>query len=125
MGSIEQVMVSQAHWESVYGAKQPTEVSWYRPHLDLSLRLIEEAAPRRDAAIIDVGGGESTLVDDLLDRGYTHVTVLDIAVSALEVARERLRDRQRRVEWPAETSRPSPLPPAATTCGRDRAVFDF
>ncbi len=125
MGSIEQVMVSQAHWESVYGAKQPTEVSWYRPHLDLSLRLIEEAAPRRDAAIIDVGGGESTLVDDVLDRGYTDVTVLDIAAAALDVARKRLRDRQRCVEWLCGDITAVALAARRYDVWHDRAVFHF
>jgi hypothetical protein len=70
---------SEAHWEAVYQSKQPTEVSWYRPHLELSLQLIEEAAPNRDARVIDVGGGESTLVDDLLARGYQRPSVLDIS----------------------------------------------
>ena len=60
-------MDPKAHWEKVYRTKRPNEVSWYRPHLEVSLQLIEEAAPNRDAQIIDVGGGESTLVDDLAD----------------------------------------------------------
>jgi hypothetical protein len=62
--------MTKAHWESVYQSKATDEVSWYRPHLDVSLRLIEEAAPDRASAIIDVGGGEATLVDDLVRRGY-------------------------------------------------------
>src|SRR5215831_21127387 len=61
-------MDPKAHWEKVYRTKEPNEVSWYRPHLDVSLKLIEESAPEREARIIDVGGGESTLVDDLLAR---------------------------------------------------------
>ncbi len=59
------------HWERVYETKRPTEVSWYRPHLDTSLALIEEANSDRAASVLDAGGGESTLVDDLLARGYT------------------------------------------------------
>jgi hypothetical protein len=62
------------HWDRVYRTKGPTEVSWYRPHLDTSLAFIEQAAADRTAAIVDVGGGESTLVDDLLGRGYTDVS---------------------------------------------------
>lgn len=62
-------MDSKQHWEDVYRSKAPDAVSWYRPHLDISLTLIREAVSDRNAAIIDVGGGESTLVDDLLQRG--------------------------------------------------------
>ena len=59
-------MDTQAHWERVYGTKAPNEVSWFRPHLETSLSLIERVAGDRLASIIDVGGGESTLVDDLI-----------------------------------------------------------
>jgi SAM-dependent methyltransferase len=86
-------MDAQQHWERVYRTKRPNEVSWYAPHLDVSLRLLEDAAPGRDAAIIDVGGGEATLVDDLLERGYRHVSVLDLSATALDVARARLGGR--------------------------------
>lgn len=79
-------MDSKAHWEKVYRTKEPEEVSWYRPHLDVSLQLIEEASPDRDASIIDVGGGEATLVDDLLARGYNNISVLDVSSTALAVA---------------------------------------
>jgi hypothetical protein len=70
------------HWNQVYETKEPTEVSWYRAHLETSLALIEQAAPARAPAIIDVGGGEATLVDDLLARGYSDLTVLDISAAA-------------------------------------------
>src|SRR5512135_364859 len=81
---------TRRHWEEVYQKKRPTEVSWYRPHLDVSLQLIEDAADNRDAHIIDVGAGESTLVDDLLDRGYRNVYAMDLSTRALDVARTRL-----------------------------------
>jgi hypothetical protein len=68
-------MDSRSHWEKIYGEKAPNAVSWYRPHLETSLSLIERVAST-DSAIIDVGGGESTLVDDLLSHGYENVTVL-------------------------------------------------
>ena len=61
-------MDAASHWEKVYRTKAPDAVSWYRPHLDRSLALIESAAADRTVSIIDVGGGESTLVDDLLAR---------------------------------------------------------
>jgi hypothetical protein len=67
------------HWDHVYETKPATEVSWYRAHLHTSLALIEQAGPERSSAIIDVGGGESTLVDDLVARAYTDLTVLDIS----------------------------------------------
>jgi len=77
----------QQHWETVYRTKAPDAVSWYRPHLDTSLALIERAAPDRNTAVLDVGGGASTLVDDLLARGYRDLSVLDISAAALNVAR--------------------------------------
>ena len=92
-------MDPKAHWEKVYRTKQPTEVSWYRPHLDVSLQLIEESASNRDAQIIDVGGGESTLVDDLLARGYHNLSVLDVSSTALAVAKERLGDKAYKIDW--------------------------
>ena len=69
-------MNTKSHWESVYGAKAPEAVSWYAAHLRLSLQHVKKAAPAKEAHIIDVGGGESTLVDDLLADGYSNITVL-------------------------------------------------
>jgi len=69
----------QNHWERIYDTKAPKAVSWYRPHLEISLKLIECSAPDLSASIIDVGGGQSTLVDDLLAHGYKNVTVLDVS----------------------------------------------
>ena len=83
-------MSDKKHWESIYAHKAANEVSWYRPHLDVSLDLIRETGLKRDARIIDVGGGASTLVDDLIDLGYTNVSVLDISKAAFEVAKMRL-----------------------------------
>jgi 2-polyprenyl-3-methyl-5-hydroxy-6-metoxy-1,4-benzoquinol methylase len=75
----------ETHWEKIYREKAPDAVSWYRPHLEASLTLIEKAARERGASIIDVGGGESTLVDDLLGLGYQNITVLDISQTAIHV----------------------------------------
>lgn len=74
----------QTHWEKIYTEKAPDAVSWYRPHLETSLELIEQVASGPSASIIDVGGGESTLVDDLLTRGYGNITVLDISQTAID-----------------------------------------
>ena len=86
-------MNKQRHWENIYATKDATGVSWFRQHLEPSLELIESANLKRDAAIIDVGGGASTLVDDLLAVGYTNVTVLDISAAALDATRARLGDQ--------------------------------
>src|ERR1039457_5569697 len=74
----------ETHCETVFSTKAPDTVSWYRPHLELSLDLIERCAPGRSASIIDVGAGESTLVDDLVSRGYQELTVLDVSKTAIE-----------------------------------------
>jgi len=118
-------MDPRSHWETVYRTKQPTEVSWYRPHLDVSLQLIEEAAPDRDAQIIDVGGGESTLVDDLVARDYRNVCVLDVAAAALEVARERLGAAADRVQWLCGDVTVFAFPRHRYDLWHDRAVFHF
>jgi hypothetical protein len=75
----------QTHWEKIYREKSPEAVSWYRPHLETSLEIIERIARQRSASIIDVGGGESTLVDDLLAQGYQNIAVLDVSQTAIEV----------------------------------------
>jgi ubiquinone/menaquinone biosynthesis C-methylase UbiE len=74
-------------------------VSWYRPHLETSLALIERAAGRPSASIIDVGGGESTLIDDLVARGYENLSVLDVSQTALDVTKKRLGLLADRVHW--------------------------
>jgi 2-polyprenyl-3-methyl-5-hydroxy-6-metoxy-1,4-benzoquinol methylase len=94
-------MISQGqkHWDGVYAEKAADRMSWYRPHLDRSLRFLDVAKIEGTAAIIDVDGGASTFVDDLLDRGYSNVTVLDLSRTALEVASARLGDRGSAVKW--------------------------
>ncbi len=118
-------MDPKQHWEQVYRTKRPTEVSWYRPHLELSLQLIERAVPDRHAAIIDVGGGESTLVDDLLARGYGNVSVFDLSATALEVARERLGAHAGQVRWMCGDVLIFPFAPHGFDLWHDRAVFHF
>jgi SAM-dependent methyltransferase len=113
------------HWDRVYQTKRSTEVSWYRPHLDTSLALIAEAVPNRDASIVDVGGGESTLVDDLLSRGYTDVTLVDLSPTALEVTRARLGDAAASVSWVCGDATQVALPEARYDVWHDRAVFHF
>ena len=112
------------HWERIYTSKPETRVSWYQSAADLSLTLITAAVPDRAASIIDVGGGASTLVDGLLDRGRTDVTVLDIAEAGLERAKERLGARARRVAW-IVADITTWTPPRRWHVWHDRAVFHF
>jgi SAM-dependent methyltransferase len=118
-------MSDRSHWDGTYVQKGATSVSWYRPHLDLSLALIRQAAPRREAAIIDVGGGAATLVDDLLADGYRDLSVLDIAPEALALARNRLGPAGDRVAWIVGDITRVGLPAARYDLWHDRAVFHF
>ena len=115
----------ETHWEKIYREKAPDAVSWYRAHLDASLGLIEKTAPQRDASIIDVGGGESTLVDDLLAHGYRNITVLDVSQTAIDVTKGRLARAAERVHWVAGEITKADLAPAAYDVWHDRAVFHF
>ena len=118
-------MDARQHWEWVYRTKEPTEVSWYAPHLDVSLQFIEDAAPQRGARIIDVGGGEATLVDDLLDRGYRYLSVLDVSATALDVAKARLGERAGAVDWLCGDVAWYPFARHQYDVWHDRAVFHF
>jgi ubiquinone/menaquinone biosynthesis C-methylase UbiE len=116
---------TKAHWEKVYSAKRFDEVSWYSPHLDRSLKMILSTGVPKHAAIIDVGGGSSTLVDDLLDEGFSDVTVLDISEKAIETSRERLGARGCRVKWLETNITDAKLPDDRYDVWHDRAVFHF
>src|SRR5690242_12832033 len=113
------------HWERIYGTKAPNQVSWYRAHLETSLHLIDQAAPNRSASIIDVGGGESTLVDDLLSRGYQNITVLDISQTAVDETRKRLGTVSEQVHWLIADITNTQLQPSFYDVWHDRAVFHF
>lgn len=115
----------QAHWEKIYAEKAPDAVSWYRPHLETSLVLIEQATAGRSASVIDVGGGESTLVDDLLARGYENITVLDISHAAIDANKKRLGRASERVHWLCADITRADLDPSAYDVWHDRAVFHF
>ena len=115
----------QAHWQQVYGSKQPDEVSWYAPHLATSLARILAACTDKAAPILDVGGGASTLVDDLLDAGYTAVHVLDISPQCLAASQHRLGARAAQVQWHVADITQAALPPQHFAFWHDRAVFHF
>lgn len=87
------------HWEDVYNGKSATEVSWYQDTPGRSLALVESTGIAKHAPIIDVGGGASTLVDHLLQSGYSDITVLDLASAAFDQARARLAARAVEVDW--------------------------
>ena len=118
-------MDTKTHWEKIYSSKAPETVSWYRPHLETSLALIERAAREKSASIIDVGGGESTLVDDLLARGYRNITILDISQVAIETTKTRLGPAAEQVHWLTADVTEATLEPSAYDVWHDRAVFHF
>ncbi len=112
------------HWDEAYTGKAEEELSWYQASSRTSLALIENTGHGAGAPVIDVGGGASRLVDGLLDRGYTHLTVLDLVQSGLTQARQRLGRRASKVEWVVadittwKSSKPFDV-------WHDRAVFHF
>lgn len=118
-------MEAQKHWDRIYRTKPPDQVSWFRSHLETSLALVERAAPDRAAAIIDVGGGTSTLVDDLFAHGYRNLTVLDISQEAIEIAKKRLGQASESVHWLRVNVTQPDLAAQTYDVWHDRAVFHF
>lgn len=118
-------MSTRQHWDRIYGTKPADRVSWYSQHLEASLELIERTCPRERAAIIDVGGGASTLADDLLARGYQNLTVLDISQTAIDITRKRLGADADRVHWRVGDITRTDFQPAHFDLWHDRAVFHF
>ena len=118
-------MTSKEHWETVYSTKAANAVSWFQEHAEISRRLIRATGVPTDGSIIDVGGGASTLVDDLLEDGFKNVTVLDISGAALDAARRRLGSLASTVSW-READIVQTVPPMhAYDVWHDRAVFHF
>jgi ubiquinone/menaquinone biosynthesis C-methylase UbiE len=115
----------RTHWERVYKTKAPDAVSWYRPHLETSLALIERTATGPSSGIIDVGGGESTLADDLLSRGHQHVTILDISETAIDVCKKRIGEAASRIHWIVADVTRTELDASTYNLWHDRAVFHF
>lgn len=112
------------HWENIYQAKKLSEVSWYQPTPATSLAFFKEFKVPLTAKIIDIGGGDSLLVDHLLNLGYKDITVLDISETAIERAKTRLGDRAQQVTWiiaDATTFQPT----QKYDFWHDRAAFHF
>lgn len=116
---------SASHWDQVYQAQRHEQVSWFRAHLDVSIELLLSAGLDAGSRVIDIGGGASTLVGDLLERGVEHVTVLDISGAALQVARDRLGDRAVRVRWIVSDVGAADLDPDSVDLWHDRAALHF
>jgi SAM-dependent methyltransferase len=114
----------QSHWQTVYLTKGEQQVSWSQADPQPSLRLIESAAPGREASIIDIGGGASRLVDALLASGFHDLTVLDLSEAALASARERIGAAGVVVRWVADDATVW-QPPQAFDIWHDRAAFHF
>lgn len=118
-------MSTRDHWDKVYTTRTPDAVSWYRPRLDHSLAWIDRCALPTRAHIVDVGGGASTLVDDLLARGFSRLSVADISAHALEHTRVRLGDAGLPVRWVVGDVTTPLFDEASVDLWHDRAVFHF
>lgn len=92
-------MDKKQHWENIYQTKELNEVSWYQPKPATSLNFLEELTIPKNAKIIDIGGGDSFLVDHLIDLGYSEITVLDISEAAIQKAKNRLGNKAEKVTW--------------------------
>lgn len=125
MGNEGSMKHREEHWESVYREKRADEVSWYRPHLDRSLAFLDDCKLDASARIVDVGGGASTFVDDLLESGFTDITVLDLSSAALSRAQARLGDRAKDVRWIRGDATEALLAPDSVDLWHDRAAFHF
>jgi len=117
-------MDRRQHWERVYATRPNDQVSWYQARPAPSLQLIRHAARGRRPSLIDVGGGASLLVDCLLEEGFTDLTVLDIAGSAIEASRRRLGPDANRVCW-IEADVTLYAPDRSWEIWHDRAAFHF
>ncbi len=113
------------HWEKLYLTNPPEKLGWYKPHLETSLKWIRELNLGECANIIDIGGGASTLVDDLLKNGYRSITVVDLSKKALKLAKERLGEKAESVVWLNEDITSFSLAASHYDLWHDRAVFHF
>lgn len=115
---------TKQHWENVFATKQETEVSWFQLYPKTSIEFLELFQLPIDANIIDIGGGDSHLVDALLDKGYQNIWVLDISANALERAKLRLGERAKQIHWVVSDVTEF-APPVQFDFWHDRAAFHF
>lgn len=118
-------MPNKDHWDNVYTTKATDSVSWFQEHAQTSLELIHASGINTGAAIIDIGGGASTLVDDLLLAGFTQLSVLDLSSAALEKAKIRLGDNATKVTWLSSDITQTHFAANSYSLWHDRAVFHF
>ena len=118
-------MQTREHWNKVYSTRASNAVSWFQEHANVSLELIRRTGVGASAAIIDVGGGASTLVDDLLASGHGDLTVLDLSAAALAAAHQRLGAHAAAVQWIEADITTADLPASRYDVWHDRAVFHF
>ncbi|MCY1723314.1 class I SAM-dependent methyltransferase [Prolixibacteraceae bacterium Z1-6] len=121
---MEEIVDRKKHWEQIYATKNTDDVSWYQPHPTVSLEFVKEFKIPKSEKIIDVGGGDSLLVDHLIELGYNDITVLDISEAALKKAKQRLGDKASKVNWivaDAATFQPT----EKYGFWHDRAAFHF
>ncbi|MCR5862581.1 class I SAM-dependent methyltransferase [Flavobacterium sp. J372] len=121
---MEEKASTKEHWENIYTTKSLESVSWYQPVPETSLEMITKYAASKDAAIIDMGGGDSFLSDHLLNLGYTDITVLDISEAAIARAKERLGEKADKVKWIVSDAA-NFLPERKYDIWHDRAAFHF
>ena len=114
----------KSHWEHIYQSKENNEVSWFQPTPETSLDFFKMFSVPLNAKVIDVGGGDSLLVDNLLDLGYQDITILDISELAIEKAKKRLGDRASKVKW-IVTDATTFEPTEKYDFWHDRAAFHF
>ncbi|SEV88538.1 Methyltransferase domain-containing protein [Chryseobacterium wanjuense] len=117
-------MTNKNHWENVYETKNPDQVSWTQKKPQTSLDFIHSFGLKKDAKIIDIGGGDGNLVDFLLEEGFENITVLDISAKALEKAKKRLGKKAEKVQW-ITTDITEFAPTETYDIWHDRAAFHF
>jgi len=125
ISSIIRRMSLKTHWEHIHQTKTPTQVSWYQQHALQSLQFIANTGVDKAGRIIDIGGGISTLVDDLLTNGYQQISVLDISAAALQTTQQRLGPRAKEITLLEADVTQVQLPYQFYDVWHDRAVFHF
>ena len=118
-------MSTASHWEDIYASKNLKNVSWFQSHPTQSLNIIHRSDIPKKANIIDVGGGASNLVEELLKEGYENISVLDISSNALTTTQRRLGERSKQVQWIIADVLTADLPLQRFDLWHDRAVMHF
>jgi len=114
---------TKEHWQSVYSSKSAREVGWFQAQHEVSIEFISNSGIAKDARILDVGSGATTLLDDLLKEGYSNIVAMDISASALAVSKQRLANL---IKWKvADITHPLEIEENSIDLWHDRAVLHF